>query len=85
MRIAFMADIHANRQALATDPAAALLDYARMNRVDRVVMGARANSARRTLLGSVSQEVVAKAPCSVTVVRPPRSFDEVADGLSGTP
>ena len=69
----------------ATDPAAALLEYARTNRVDHIVMGARANSALRTLLGSVSQEVVAKAPCTVTVVRLPREFDTSAEEPSGTP
>lgn len=67
----------------ATDPAAALLEYVRTNRVDHVVMGARASSALRTLLGSVSQEVVAKAPCTVTVVRLPRPFDETAEESSG--
>ncbi|MEO8586298.1 MAG: bifunctional serine/threonine-protein kinase/universal stress protein [Acidobacteriota bacterium] len=59
----------------SADPAAALLEYARTNRVDHIVMGARANSALRSLLGSVSQEVVAKAPCTVTVVRLPRPLD----------
>jgi len=47
----------------------ALLDYAAANGVDHVVMGARANSVMRTVLGSVSGEVAARAPCSVTVVR----------------
>jgi nucleotide-binding universal stress UspA family protein len=51
------------------DPAAALLDYARENVVDHVVMGARASSTLRRYLGSVSSEVVAKASCTVTVVR----------------
>ena len=46
------------------------------NRVDHIVMGARTNSAMRTILGSVSQEVVAKAPCTVTVVRPQRLAEE---------
>ena len=63
----------------ATDPATALLEYARTNRVDHIVMGARANSALRTLLGSVSQEVVAKAPCTVTVVRLRQPFDPNAE------
>lgn len=67
----------------ATDPATALLEYVRTNRVDHIVMGARASSARRTLLGSVSQEVVAKAPCTVTVVRLPRPFDPNAEDSSG--
>lgn len=53
----------------AVDPAAAILDYVRANRVDHVVMGARTNSVMRSILGSVSGEVAAKAPCTVTVVR----------------
>jgi nucleotide-binding universal stress UspA family protein len=56
----------------ATDAAAAILEYANTNRVDHIVMGARTSSAMRTILGSVSQEVAGKAPCTVTVVRPPR-------------
>lgn len=53
----------------AIDPAGAILDYARSNHVDHIVMGARANSTLRKLLGSVSGEVAAQAPCTVTVVR----------------
>jgi len=56
----------------AVDPAAALLDYARHNQVDHIVIGARASSALRRHLGSVSAQVVAEAPCTVTVVRTPR-------------
>ena len=47
----------------------AIIDYARSNAIDHIVMGARANSAMRSLLGSVSGEVAAQAPCTVTVVR----------------
>lgn len=53
----------------AIDPADTLLQYARVNNVDHIVMGARANSTMRKLLGSVSGKVAAEAPCSVTVVR----------------
>src|SRR5262249_56035182 len=53
----------------AANPAVALLDYARNNNVDHIVVGARASSALRRYLGSVSAQVVAEAPCSVTVVR----------------
>ena len=53
----------------ASDPAAALVEFARRNGVDQIVMGARAASALRRYLGSVSARVVAEAGCTVTVVR----------------
>ena len=53
----------------AVDPAEAILDYARVNKVDHIVMGARTSSAKRKILGSVSGKVAAEAPCTVTVVR----------------
>ena len=53
----------------AVEPAEAILDYARLNNVDHIIMGARANSTMRKLLGSVSARVAAEAPCTVTVVR----------------
>jgi eukaryotic-like serine/threonine-protein kinase len=56
----------------AVDPAAAILEFAEVNHVDHIVIGARQNSLVRTLLGSVSAKVAGEAPCTVTVVRPPR-------------
>ncbi|QWG15112.1 universal stress protein [Bradyrhizobium sediminis] len=56
----------------AIDPASAILEFAEANHVDHIVIGARQSSLVRTLLGSVSAKVAAEAPCSVTVVRPPR-------------
>jgi nucleotide-binding universal stress UspA family protein len=53
----------------SVDTASALVDYARNNRIDHIVMGARGSSPLRRLLGSVSAKVVAEAPCTVTVVR----------------
>ncbi|WP_290543172.1 universal stress protein [Aestuariivirga sp.] len=53
----------------AVDPAEKILDYARVNNVDHIVMGARANSTMRKILGSVSGKVAMEAPCTVTVVR----------------
>ncbi|MFN4141111.1 protein kinase domain-containing protein [Aestuariivirga sp.] len=53
----------------AIDPAETILDYARVNNVDHILMGARANSTMRKILGSVSAKVAAEAPCTVTVVR----------------
>ena len=56
----------------AMDPAAAILEFAAVNHVDHIVIGARRSSLARTLLGSVSARVATEAACSVTVVRPPR-------------
>ncbi|HEX7690637.1 MAG TPA: bifunctional serine/threonine-protein kinase/universal stress protein [Burkholderiaceae bacterium] len=53
----------------APDPADALVDFARRNQVDHIVMGARGNSTLRRYLGSVSSTVVAESECTVTVVR----------------
>ena len=53
------------------DPAVALIDYARLNHVDQVLIGARTTSTLRRLLGSTASQVVAEAPCTVTVVRVP--------------
>jgi len=62
----------------AVDPAEAILDHARVNGVDHIVMGARAQSLKRRMLGSVSAEVAANAPCSVTVVRARNGAEEAA-------
>ena len=53
----------------APDPATAIVDYARKNQVDHIVMGARSSSMWRRYLGSVSAQVVAESDCTVTVVR----------------
>ncbi len=52
-----------------TNAASTLVEYARQNHVDQIIMGARGSSALRRILGSVSARVVAEAPCTVTVVR----------------
>ena len=79
----------------APDPATAILDYARGNRVDHIVIGSRGASSLRRYLGSVSTQVVAQAACTVTVVKvpsaervrasalPTQEFDETADESSG--
>lgn len=51
------------------EAADALIDYARSNAIDHLVMGARGVTGMRRLLGSVSSRVVAEANCTVTVVR----------------
>lgn len=53
----------------AVSPADAILEFAERNQAGRIVMGARASSAMRRHLGSVSTKVVAEAKCSVSVVR----------------
>lgn len=53
----------------AVSPAEAVLEYARVNHVDHIIMGARKESVQRRVLGSVSAEVAGHAPCTVTVVR----------------
>jgi eukaryotic-like serine/threonine-protein kinase len=70
------------------DPASAILQYVNANHVDHVVIGARARSLRRTLLGSVSSPVAAQAPCTVTVARSRRlrlaHFAEEEEDSGGT-
>jgi nucleotide-binding universal stress UspA family protein len=51
--------------------AAAILEFSQRNQVDHIVMGARASSSLRRLLGSVSSQVVSQADRTVTVVRAP--------------
>lgn len=53
----------------AVSAADAILNYADHNDIDHIVLGARASSAVRRHLGSVSTKVVAEAHCSVSVVR----------------
>lgn len=50
--------------------AAALLDYATMNEVGQMVIGAPRAAARARWFGGASSQVIAEAPCSVTLVRP---------------
>ncbi len=52
-----------------TEAADALIDYARSNAIDHLLMGARGVTGVRRMLGSVSSRVVAEANCTVTVVR----------------
>jgi eukaryotic-like serine/threonine-protein kinase len=63
----------------AIDPAAAILEFAKLNYVNR----ARQNSMLRTLLGSVSAKVAAEANCTVTVVRTPRAANDAKESAKG--
>lgn len=64
----------------AIDPAAAILEFATVNLVDHIVIGARQTSMRRALLGSVSSKIASEAPCTVTVVRPSRLASRATAG-----
>ena len=67
------------------DPADAIIEYAQNNDVDHIVMGARASSAVRRILGSVSSQVVAEAACTVTVVRTLQHKGAEATGNANAP
>jgi nucleotide-binding universal stress UspA family protein len=65
------------------NPGQAILDYATVNHVNHIMMGARGHSTTRRYLGSVSAQVVAEAHCSVTVIRlPERGATETGPALS---
>jgi nucleotide-binding universal stress UspA family protein len=53
----------------APDPGAAIIEFARSNNADQIVIGSRGSSTLRRYLGSVSSQVVARAHCTVTVVK----------------
>jgi serine/threonine protein kinase len=69
----------------AVDPAAAVLEFAKVNRVDHILIGARQHSMLRALLGSVSARIAAEAGCTVTVARPPRLASQQPNRLEEGP
>ena len=53
-------------------PAEQLVRYAEANSIDHIVVGHRGHTLfERWLIGSVARQVIAYAPCAVTVVRDP--------------
>jgi serine/threonine protein kinase len=60
----------------AIDPAAAILEFAAVNHVDHILIGAHEQAGMLARLGSVSGKVAVEAPCTVTVVRPTRLVAE---------
>ncbi len=65
----------------AMDPAAALIDFARENHVDQMLIGA--GSPRRRSIGPTAVRIAAQAPCTVTLVRLPRQPDLPEPGEEG--
>jgi serine/threonine protein kinase len=63
----------------AIDPASAILEFAQVNQVDHIIIGARQQSRVFARLGSVSGKVAFEAPCTVTVVRPQRFAGQSAE------
>ncbi|MBF0482269.1 MAG: universal stress protein [Desulfovibrionaceae bacterium] len=53
-----------------TNPPEGILDYARTNGVDHIVVGSRGRKGLdRFVMGSVAQRIVRHSPCTVTVVK----------------
>ena len=55
---------------VSTSPAQAIVDFAKDNAIDQIVMGTHGRGGMlRMMMGSVAERVVRTAPCPVTVVR----------------
>jgi nucleotide-binding universal stress UspA family protein len=62
-------------------PAEAILDYARQQRTDLIVMGHRGMSnLRRFFVGSIADRIVDHAPCMVLIVRPNGGAQHAGEG-----
>lgn len=63
-------------------PALAIVDYAKMNAVDLIVMGTHGRGAvAHLLMGSVAERVVRTAPCPVLTLRHPEHEFVLPDAL----
>lgn len=64
-------DLKAHFEVRIGHPAEAIVLYAEDHGIDHIVVGHRGRGVfDRWLLGSVARQVIAYAPCAVTVVRP---------------
>jgi len=65
------AGLTAHFEVMVGHPAESVVLYAEDHGIDHIVVGHRGHSLfERWLLGSVARQVIAYAPCAVTVVRP---------------
>lgn len=66
-----VAGLTAHFEVMVGHPAESIVLYAEDHGMDHIVVGHRGHSLfERWLLGSVARQVIAYAPCAVTVVRP---------------
>ncbi len=61
------------------DPAEAIIDFARSNHVDHIVIGAPGYSTVFSFHGKVCSRVVAEAPCTVTAVKVHHSINNILE------
>jgi nucleotide-binding universal stress UspA family protein len=62
--------ITAHSEVVVGHPAEQILRYAETHGIDHIVVGNRGRSLfERLLLGSIARQVLAHAPCNVTIVR----------------
>lgn len=62
--------VRSHCEVVVGHPAEQILRYAETHGVDHIVVGNRGRSLfERLLLGSIARQVIAHAPCNVTVVR----------------
>jgi universal stress protein A len=65
-------EVPCRHQFLVGHPADALVDYARDNSIDLIVMGTHGRTGlSRLLMGSVAEAVVRRAPCPVLTIKQP--------------
>jgi nucleotide-binding universal stress UspA family protein len=71
-------DIPTHHVFLEGDPASEIVSFCRDALIDLVVMGTHGRTGvERMLLGSVAEQVLRDAPCSVLVVKLPRGIPAV--------
>ena len=77
------ADLHAVAITITSNsPAEAIVDYARANTIDLIVMGTHGRGAvAHLLMGNVAERVVRMAPCPVLTVRHPEHEFVLPDAL----
>ena len=76
-------ELHAKASTVTSNrPAAEIVDYARKNGIDLIVMGTHGRGAIAHLfMGSVAERVVRTAPCPVLTVRHPEHEFVLPDAL----